>query len=101
MRVNNRNVLGTLLHLPRFHSVKLSKILNLIIRLLQILKVPFQSVQPITAHLSLPLSQKAPNHMLDYGAIREQLCTSVQLKKILATNELRQYVEIEHVNALH
>lgn len=35
--------------------------------------------------------------MLDYGSIRERLCTVVQLKKILATNELRQYIEIEYV----
>lgn len=39
MRVNDRNVLGTLLHLPRFYSQKLPKLLVLIKRTVQILKV--------------------------------------------------------------
>ncbi len=39
MRIQNRNVLGTLLHLDRFYSLKLPKILILIKRLIQILKV--------------------------------------------------------------
>lgn len=40
MRINNRNVLGTLLHLPRFHSPRLPKLLVLIKRIVEILKVP-------------------------------------------------------------
>ena len=39
MRVSNRNVLGTLLHLTRFYSLRLPKLLDLIKRLIKMLKV--------------------------------------------------------------
>lgn len=39
MRISNRNVLGTLLHLSRFYSVRLPKLLFLVKRLIEILKV--------------------------------------------------------------
>lgn len=38
--------------------------------------------------------------MLEYPAIRSLLNTSVKLKKILATNEIKQHVEIELVKIL-
>ena len=37
--------------------------------------------------------------MLDYPTIRAKLNTSVQLKKVLATSEIRQYAVIETVSA--
>jgi hypothetical protein len=39
MRIGNRNVLGTLLHITRFYTLRLPKLLDLIKRLIQILKV--------------------------------------------------------------
>ena len=38
--------------------------------------------------------------MLDYPSIRAQLNTTVKLKKILATNEIKQHVEIEMVRSV-
>ncbi|EFX77102.1 hypothetical protein DAPPUDRAFT_321692 [Daphnia pulex] len=78
MRIGNRNVLGTLLHLTRFYSLRLPKLLDLIKRLIQILKAP-------------------PHYMLDYQTIRTKLNTSCQLKKILAASEMRQYAVVESV----
>ncbi len=37
--------------------------------------------------------------MLDYNTIRTRLNTGIPLKKILITNEIRQYVHIEMVNS--
>ncbi|XP_045025411.1 general transcription factor 3C polypeptide 1 isoform X2 [Daphnia magna] len=79
MRVSNRNVLGTLLHLSRFYSLRLPKLLYLIKRLIQILK------------------DSPPHYMLDYPTIRTKLSTSLQLKKILAASEMRQYAVVESV----
>ncbi|KAK4017313.1 hypothetical protein OUZ56_032260 [Daphnia magna] len=77
MRVSNRNVLGTLLHLSRFYSLRLPKLLYLIKHLMQILK------------------DSPPHYMLDYPTIRTKLSTSLQLKKILAASEMRQYAVVE------
>ena len=77
MRINNRNVLGTLLHLPRFYNQRLPKLLVLIKRIVEILK------------------DAEPSHMLDYPTLKARLNTSIMLKKIFATNELKRYVKYD------
>lgn len=79
MRVSNRNVLGTLFHLPRFYSQRLPKLLVLIKRIVEILK------------------ETSPMFMLDYHTLKDRLNTSIMLKKIFVTSELKKYVRFDEV----
>lgn len=95
MRVSDRNVLGTLLHLPRFYNQKLPKLLVLIKRLVQVLKVHFKLHHfKVDYIIEIILLQEAgPPYVMDYNLLRERLKTGIMLKKIFATSELRKYVQ--------